>query len=167
MASVIYDPKIIDITGVPEVQAALEKYIRELPGVVQDELELFGEKILQESLKEVPWDTTALMQTGTVESEKESTVILRGFNLGNDQRGVIIGYNKVYAHRQHEDMTLHHPKPGTKAKYLEDPANRIAPEIAPGIVTAINGYFTQGIPSMTGMMKSSRASLGNLGGRFV
>jgi hypothetical protein len=167
MAAKTYDPKIIEITGVPEVQANLQKYARDLPGVVQDELELFGEKILQVSLKEVPWDTTALMQTGTVEEEKDTSVILGGFNLGNEQRGVIIGYNKVYAHRQHEDMTFHHPKPGTKAKYLEDPAMRIAPEIAPGIVTAINGYFTQGIPNMAGMMKSTRASLGNLGGRFV
>lgn len=78
------------------------------------------EFILSESKKEVPWDTTHLLQTGTVEPIPE----IDGFE---------IGYNTPYAARQHEDMTFHHPKPGTKAKFLEDPAMRIATTIADDI----------------------------------
>ena len=84
------------------------------------------EQILSESKKEVPWDTTHLLQTGTVEPVEE----IDGFQ---------VGYNAPYAYRQHEDMTLHHPKPGTKAKYLEDPAMRLAPTIAEDIAAYIGG----------------------------
>lgn len=49
--------------------------------------------------------------------------------------GVYISYNTPYAIKQHEDLTLRHPDPtnplsssGRKAKYLEDPFNRIKPK---------------------------------------
>ena len=148
-------PSSFQITGEAEVMANLHRYMKELPELVQGELVQWAEKILAESMKEVPWDTTHLRQTGTVEQAED------------DPDALQIGYNTPYAARQHEDMTFNHPKPGTKAKYLEDPAMRIAPQIAPGIVRAMDSYFTAGIPSMTGMMGSRRASLGSLGGRFI
>jgi hypothetical protein len=51
--------------------------------------------------------------------------------MGED--AIRIGYNTEYAFRQHEDMTYRHTRPGAKAKYLEDPAMRIAPTIAQDI----------------------------------
>lgn len=144
----------IEVTGTEETAKALALYIKNVPEIVQDELALYAEKILQASLREVPWDTTHLQQTGTVEQDPDDPGALR------------IGYNTPYAARQHEDMTLHHPKPGTKAKYLEDPAMRIEPEIAGGIVDRIDSYFSAGVPSMTGLSASNRASMGNLLGRF-
>lgn len=65
-----------------------------------------------------------LKSTGTVEDAPE----INGFR---------VGYNAPYAHRQHEDLTYRHTRPGAKAKYLEDPAYRIAPTIAADIVEAL------------------------------
>lgn len=143
------------ITGTDEVMANLSQYLKTVPELVQDELGRYAERILSESLEEVPWDTTHLLQTGTIEQAE------------GDPNALQIGYNTPYAARQHEDMTFYHPKPGRKAKYLEDPAMRIAPEIAPGIAARIGEYFTAGAPSMIGMRSSLRASLGSLGGRFI
>ena len=109
----------------------LARYGVEVPEMAFSELQEWAEKIFQESQKQVPWETTHLMQTGTVEPGKEDNTIEIGYG----------GEDAPYAARQHEDMTLHHPKPGTKAKYLEDPANEIAPQIAPGIVAKIDSYF--------------------------
>lgn len=148
-------PMSIEVTGVKETMAALNKYIKFVPDMVQNELAGWAEVILSESRKEVPWDTTHLLQTGTVEQDPDDSNALR------------IGYNAPYAARQHEDLTFHHPKPGRKAKYLEDPARRIIPRIAPSIVSRMNGYFSAGIPSMSAMSSSKRTSLGSLGGRFV
>ena len=70
-----------------------------------------------------------LLSTGTVEATPD------------DPNAIQIGYKTPYAHRQHEDLTYHHTKPGAKAKYLEDPANRIAPTIAADIVDSLRGYL--------------------------
>ena len=114
----------ITITGVEEVMQNLEVLKSRVHNKVMSELKLWCEDILSASKLEVPWDTTRLLQTGSVQPA-----------MGED--AYIIGYNTPYAARQHEDMTFHHPKPGTKAKYLEDPAMRIAPQIAPGITEAL------------------------------
>lgn len=113
-------PVSIQITGEAEVLANLDRIISTAHDRALARLESNCEFILSESRKEVPWKSTHLLQTGTVEPVKE----IDGFQ---------IGYNTPYAARQHEDMTFHHPKPGTKAKYLEDPAMRIAPTIAADI----------------------------------
>lgn len=115
----------ITITGTEEVMANLEYILTYAHDKAVRELKLCCEDILSASRKEVPWDTTHLLQTGTVEPEGEDAFI--------------IGYNTPYAARQHEDMTFHHPKPGTKAKYLEDPAMRMAPMIAQTIAEALRG----------------------------
>ena len=70
-----------------------------------------------------------LKSTGTVED-------------GADGESFEIGYNTPYAHRQHEDLTYRHTRPGAKAKYLEDPAMRIAPTIAADIAEALKGYLS-------------------------
>jgi hypothetical protein len=153
--------KNFTLTGTEEVLRNLDQYIAKVPELIYGELELYAEKILSESKKEVPWDTTHLRMSGTVEPYNEGDFV--GFEIGY---AAFAGeYN--YGLKQHEDLTLHHPKPGTKAKYLEDPFNRIKAGILPGIVRTMDWAFSQGIPGMEGMKASQRANLGNLGGRFV
>lgn len=110
----------IQITGEAQVLQNLARIISESHDRAVQRLGQNCDFILSESKKEVPWDTTHLLQTGTVEPVS-----------GED--AFEIGYNTPYAARQHENMTFHHPKPGTKAKFLEDPAMRIAPTIADDI----------------------------------
>lgn len=82
-----------------------------------------GEKVLTESQKEVPHASGTLQRSGMVtDAPKEDAVY--------------VSYNTPYAKRQHEDKTLRHPDPinpistpGRKAKYLEDPHNRLKPTI--------------------------------------
>lgn len=83
-----------------------------------------GEAILTESQKEVPIATGTLQRSGTVTGAPS-------------QNAVYVSYNTPYARRQHEDLTLRHPDPrnplsvpGRKAKYLEDPFNRLKDKIA-------------------------------------
>jgi hypothetical protein len=151
------------VEGTEDLMMKLDQMINVLPEVVMDRLELHAEKILVDSKKEVPWDTTHLMQSGTVEPFEEGD--LKGFEIGYYATSGTDDYN--YGLKQHEDLTLNHPKPGTKAKFLEDPFNRHKGQIVPEIVSYVDGLFQQGIPSMSGMMRSKRTSLGNLGGRFV
>jgi len=62
-------------------------------------------EILRLSQFEVPHDTGALQNSGHVEDN------------GAEQ---VVGYNKVYAARLHENPQYHFQK-GRKGKYLEDP----------------------------------------------
>ena len=95
-----------------------------------------------------------LKMSGTVEPHPE-------------EMNVEIGYNTEYALIQHEDMTFRHTRPGAKAKYLEDPAMQIAPQIAPGIVERMQYYFTAGVPDMTRLSAGKRELLGSQLGRFA
>jgi hypothetical protein len=80
-----------------------------------------AEVILTESLKEAPHATGTLARSATVTDGKDA---------------VYISYGTPYAIRQHEDLTLRHPDPrnpistpGRKAKYLEDPFNRLKDKV--------------------------------------
>lgn len=42
---------------------------------------------------------------------------------------VSVGYNTPYAVKVHEDLAMNHPN-GGQAKYLEEPARRLAPTLA-------------------------------------
>jgi len=82
-----------------------------------------AEAILTESLKEVPLSTGTLARSGTVTD----------FPSRNE---VYVSYNTPYAVRQHEDLGLRHPDPrnplstpGRKAKYLEDPFDRLKAKV--------------------------------------
>ncbi len=82
-----------------------------------------GEAILTESLKEVPHATGALQRSATITDSLS-------------ERAVYISFNTPYAPRQHEDLTLRHPDPrnpistpGRKAKFLEDPFNRLKEKV--------------------------------------
>lgn len=69
-------------------------------------VQLAAEHILQVSQTQVP------LEEGTLERSGKVTV---------DGLDATISYDTVYAVRQHEELTWHHPVPGRKAKYLEDP----------------------------------------------
>lgn len=153
----------MEFQGTDETLAIFSNYIAKTPDLVLDELGGYAEKILSASKHEVPWDQTHLLQSGTVQPYNEMGQI--GYQIGYKATAGTEDYN--YGIRQHEDLTLHHPKPGTKAKYLEDPFHRIQPEVVPGIVRRIDSFYRQGIPNMAGMKASGRAALGNLGGRFI
>lgn len=65
-------------------------------------------EVLRLSMFEVPHDLGLLQASGVVEPD------------GQDS---IVGYNKVYAARLHENPQFHFQK-GRKGKYLEDPIKR-------------------------------------------
>lgn len=82
-----------------------------------------GEEVLTESQKEIPHATGTMQRTGTVTPAPS-------------EDAVYVSHNTLYAVRQHEDLTLRHPDPrnplstpGRKAKFLEDPFNRLKDKI--------------------------------------
>ncbi len=137
----------IELSGTAEVMTNLSHILAVVQDKAMARLKLNAERILAGSQKEVPVDMTYettvgksgkkgkrlkgghLMSTGTIE------------DLTDGIDGFQIGYNTPYAHRQHEDLTYRHTRPGAKAKYLEDPAMRIAPGIAADIVEALKEYL--------------------------
>lgn len=75
-----------------------------------------AEAILTEAIDETPVDTGTLRRSGTVTDAPS-------------EEAVYVSFNTPYAVKQHEDLTLNHPR-GGKAKYLEDPYKRKATNIA-------------------------------------
>jgi hypothetical protein len=69
-----------------------------------------AEHILTEAIDETPIDTGTLRRSGAVMDAPTEGV-------------VYVSFNTPYAVKQHEDLTLNHPR-GGKAKYLEDPFKR-------------------------------------------
>lgn len=74
-----------------------------------------AESILTESINETPVLSGTLRRSGTVtDAPREDSVY--------------ISYNTPYARRQHEELSYRHPG-GGKAKYLEDPFNRLKDKV--------------------------------------
>lgn len=84
---------------VPQLLQAIQSQTRK---AVQD----VAEEVLRLSQKEVPHDTGPLQNSGHVEMQADDSAI--------------VGYNKVYAARLHENPQYNFQK-GRKGKYLEDP----------------------------------------------
>ncbi|MFB9852444.1 hypothetical protein ACFFMR_18880 [Micromonospora andamanensis] len=80
-----------------------------MASATMDGLELSAEHLLQVSSGEVPHEEGDLERSGEVSRDDQ-------------QMAVAVSYDRPYAVRQHEDMTLRHDQ-GRKAKYLEDPMN--------------------------------------------
>jgi len=72
-----------------------------------DGLELAAEHLLQVSSSLVPHEEGDLERSGEVSRDDRL-------------QAVAVSYDRPYAVRQHEDMTLHHDD-GRRAKYLEEP----------------------------------------------
>jgi hypothetical protein len=101
------------------------KLFNSIGGVVKeagvDALTAVEETIMSESFPEVPKKDGGL----------EGSAFANDVVIVGDIESIEFGYNIIYAVRQHEELDWVHPIKG-KAKYLEDPANRVAPSI-PGI----------------------------------
>jgi hypothetical protein len=82
---------------------------------------------------QAPVDAGGLRESGKVlppEYEANSVAVTLGF-----------GDTAIeYAHRQHEELTWHHPKHG-KAKYLEDPINAAQPDFLERVAAQIKGIL--------------------------
>jgi len=81
--------------------------IAALRGATTEGLSLAAEHLLQVSSGLVPHEEGDLERSGEVSSDPAS-------------QSVAVSYDRPYAVRQHEDMTLRHDE-GRQAKYLEQP----------------------------------------------
>jgi hypothetical protein len=132
-------PVSIQITGTKEVMQKVAVLLAAKHQAVVRRLRQNGDRILTASKIEVPVDMTYEMTISKKTGRRRRK--LRGGRLKQSgtvelimgEDAIRIGYNTEYAFRQHEDMTYRHTRPGAKAKYLEDPAMRIAPTIAQDI----------------------------------
>jgi hypothetical protein len=107
-------------------EESLAKMLDSLGDVVKeaslDALTAVEETIMSESFPEVPKKEGGL----------EGSAFANDPKIEGEKVEAEMGYNIIYAVRQHEELDWVHPLKG-KAKYLEDPANRVAPQI-PGIL---------------------------------
>jgi hypothetical protein len=100
-----------------------------------------AEGILTEAIDETPVDTGTLRRSGTVTvgklpdgvqvhaAAKAGTEMKDAFpNEIGREKAVYISFNTPYARRQHEELDYEHPR-GGKAKYLEDPFNRLKKKV--------------------------------------
>ena len=88
------------------------------------------EVLLGQAIDETPYVEHLLRNSGTTDVEAS----------GGKVTGAV-SFNTPYARRQHEDLTLDHPQPGTKAKFLERPANAYGPTMQTIIANHIAGVI--------------------------
>lgn len=109
----------VDIKGVEKVRREMARLGERAPKVLAGALFREGERIMAESKQQVPVDTGNLRNTGHVALPRVT----------RSRVEVDLGYGgpaAPYALKQHEDLTLRHPTPGQKGKYLQDPAEAAA-----------------------------------------
>ena len=100
-----------------------------------------AEAILTEAINETPIDTGTLRRSGTVTvgALPGGAQVYEAAESGSDmkdafpgpvgkEKAVYISFNTPYARRQHEELDYEHPR-GGKAKYLEDPFNRLKKKV--------------------------------------
>ena len=100
-----------------------------------------AEAILTEAIDETPIDTGTLRRSGTVTvgALPDVAQVYEAAESGRDmkdafpdpvgkEKAVYISFNTPYARRQHEELDYEHPR-GGKAKYLEDPFNRLKQKV--------------------------------------
>lgn len=116
--------KGIKIDGFKEVYQKLGLLEEEIDKAALRGVKKLAEVILGESQQLVPVDTGLLKDSGLVSTDKKNQILT-------------IAYNTPYARKQHEDMTLNHPK-GGQAKYLERPFNEKSGELETYVGESIN-----------------------------
>jgi hypothetical protein len=72
-------------------------------------MRIVTEDLVGRAQRQVPRDEGTLAGTGTAEVEQHGQLVIGR-----------VTFSTPYAQKQHEDLTLNHPK-GGKAKYLEEP----------------------------------------------
>lgn len=120
----------VQLTGDEEVMRNLIKYADIYTKETREALKQEADLIMSESKKECPIDTGRLRSSAYVQAQNSGDVVVE------------MGYSDVdYAIYVHEDLTKYHHYP-TKAKFLEDPLNRAAPELAGKICDRVKGAVT-------------------------
>lgn len=129
----------VEMVGTDELKAAFEKVASETPKVTAAAMVLEAEKVMAESVRQVPVDTGVLRASATV-----SAPIISGSNVS-----VELGYGgaaSAYAMVQHERTDFNHPN-GGKAKFLSDPLHNyasngnLAASLGARIADWLNGSF--------------------------
>lgn len=100
-----------------------------------------AEAILTEAIDETPFESGTLRRSGTVTvgGLPDGARVYEAAEAGNEmkdafpekigkEKAVYISFNTPYARRQHEELDYNHPR-GGKAKYLEDPFNRLKKKV--------------------------------------
>ena len=100
-----------------------------------------AEGILTEAIDETPVETGTLRRSGTVTvgALPDGAQVYEAAKAGTDQKdayrketgkekAIYVSFNTPYARRQHEELDYNHPL-GGKAKYLEDPFNRLKKKV--------------------------------------
>ena len=109
--------KTSKITGLKNVLKKLDRTVFKLSGRIEDNLKLGGLEIQRASQKIVPVDLGILKPSAFTRSDG------KGF-----KTQVTIGYTTSYAIYVHENLDAKH-ETGKKAKFLEDRAKELAPQI--------------------------------------
>lgn len=101
--------KQIHITGLTEVEANINRLIRNNWTDAKKGLLKEANIILNQSIRQTPCEFGDLRRSGTVEETKDT----------KREYEVTIGFNESYAAAVHENLNAHHDI--GNAKYLEDP----------------------------------------------
>ena len=118
-------PKQLKVTGVAQVEANIQRIIKENWNDAKKALRQEGNIILNDSIKQTPVEFGDLRRSGTVEEVKET----------KKEYVIAIGYNTTYAAAVHENLNAHHTV--GKAKYLEDPLLARAPKISRSVAKRV------------------------------
>ena len=110
----------VTVEGNKRLDANIERTKRAIFQASKEEALKVAQKIMEESLKEVPRDTGALAEAAYVEQDSKGEV---SFGYAGNRLNPKTGQSvDEYMVAVHERLDVHHPV--GKAKFLEDPINR-------------------------------------------
>lgn len=135
----------VTVSGIPEVISNWSRVSRGIQNACYEQLMEAAALIEIQSSIEVPY-LSGQLQSAIRRDETEIGEAERAWNetapvriyIYYDSNAVIGDDGGSYAWQQHENMMFHHPTPGTKAKFLEDPFKEVAelfPELCAGAVS--------------------------------
>jgi len=120
------------IKGLAAMKRKLKKLEKQFPDAMADALYESGERIMSESVREVPVKTGRLRATHYVEEPKKDS---------KGKHSLEIGYGTNYAVSVHENMTAKHTV--GKAKYLQDPINKARSTWARDLVNRVEKHASK------------------------
>ena len=94
---------------------------------IEQEMIEIATDVLAEAKRQVPWEEGTLSRSATRETHWVGNLCLS-----------TISFNTPYAAYQHENRNYTHPRPGAKAKYLEDPVREMYPKIRSRLAAAMD-----------------------------
>lgn len=117
--------KQIHITGLEQVEANINRLVRNNWNDAKKGLLEEANIVLNQSIRQTPREFGDLRRSGTVEETKDT----------KHEYEVTIGFNESYAAAIHENLNAHHDI--GKAKYLEDPLMARVDDITKNIAKRI------------------------------